>query len=51
MSCLCPGFADSKTLNEDKRDKLFEVIKKTDYIGWMIVSLSAAELSNKMLQK
>lgn len=27
------------------------MIKKTDYIGWMVVSLSAAELSNKMLQK
>ena len=45
------ALADSKTLNEEKRDRLFEVIKKTDYIGWMVVSLSAAELSNKMLQK
>ena len=43
--------ADSKTLTEEKREKLFDVIQKSDYIGWMVVSLSAAELSNKMLQR
>lgn len=51
--CLLVTFllSDSKTLTEDKREKLFEVIKASDYIAWMVVSLSAAELSNKMCQR
>lgn len=52
-SCLLVTsfLSDSKTLTEDKREKLFEVIKASGYIAWMVVSLSAAELSNKMCQR
>ncbi|XP_064599605.1 ribonuclease H2 subunit A-like [Liolophura sinensis] len=46
------GFADSKTLNEEQRDGLFEKIKNaTDVMGWMVDILSPAFISNSMLRR
>ena len=45
------GFADSKQLTESQRDSLFEKIKGSDKIGYITHSLSAHELSTKMLRK
>ncbi|KAG0002447.1 Ribonuclease H2 subunit A [Entomortierella chlamydospora] len=60
--CYCPlskadelanlGFADSKTLKEDERDNLLEVImSRPDLIGWSVRVLSPMDISNSMLRK
>ncbi|KAF9951921.1 DNA replication licensing factor mcm8 [Mortierella alpina] len=60
--CYCPlskkdeladlGFADSKTLKEDERDSLLEVImSRPDLIGWSVRVLSPMDISNSMLRK
>ncbi|KAF9193575.1 Ribonuclease H2 subunit A [Haplosporangium sp. Z 767] len=60
--CYCPlskkdelaklGFADSKTLKEDARDNLLEVImSRPDLIGWSVRVLSPMDISNSMLRK
>ncbi|GJJ68591.1 ribonuclease H2 subunit A [Entomortierella parvispora] len=60
--CYCPlakkdeladlGFADSKTLKEDERDNLLEVIQsRPDLIGWSVRVLSPMDISNSMLRK
>ncbi|KAA0176956.1 hypothetical protein FNF27_01778 [Cafeteria roenbergensis] len=43
------GFQDSKTLTPEARDKLFEGLKATGRIGWVIRRVSAEEISAKML--
>jgi ribonuclease H2 subunit A len=45
------GFADSKQLTEEQREKIFEKIKETQFkdIGFFTKILSADYLSNKML--
>ncbi|XP_013415716.1 ribonuclease H2 subunit A isoform X1 [Lingula anatina] len=46
------GFADSKVLNEEQREKLFEKIKNsTEVLGWMIEVLSPNFISNSMLRR
>ena len=45
------GFMDSKQLTEARRDELFKSIKNSDLIGYIVHSLSAHELSTKMLRK
>ncbi|KAF9557028.1 DNA replication licensing factor mcm8 [Mortierella alpina] len=60
--CYCPlskkdeladlGFADSKTLKEDERDNLLEVImSRPDLIGWSVRVLSPMDISNSMLRR
>ncbi|KAG0046936.1 Ribonuclease H2 subunit A [Gryganskiella cystojenkinii] len=60
--CYCPlsksdeladlGFADSKTLKEEERDNLLEVIQsRPDLIGWSVRVLSPMDISNSMLRK
>lgn len=60
--CYCPlskqeeladlGFADSKTLKEDERDNLLDVImSRPDIIGWSVRVLSPMDISNSMLRK
>ncbi|XP_047144183.1 ribonuclease H2 subunit A [Hydra vulgaris] len=60
--CYCPismikklsdlGFADSKTLTEEKRDNLLSVIENNcDFIGWAIKIISPTEISNEMLRR
>ncbi|KAI1316076.1 Ribonuclease H2 subunit A [Mortierella claussenii] len=60
--CYCPlskadeladlGFADSKTLKENERDNLLEVItSRPDLIGWSVRVLSPMDISNSMLRK
>ncbi|XP_065869621.1 ribonuclease H2 subunit A isoform X2 [Euphorbia lathyris] len=44
-------FADSKTLKEDKREELFEMLKANESIGWAVDVIDPRELSTKMLQK
>eukprot|EP00960_Hanusia_phi_P039844 754085-Hanusia_phi.AAC.2 len=45
------GFADSKTLTEEKREVLFEQIKESEVLGWLVDVLSAKQLSGSMLQR
>ena len=45
------AYADSKTLTEEKRDKLFEQMKKDAQLGWLVDVISAEALSTKMLRK
>lgn len=45
------NFADSKTLKEEKREELFEILKSDDSIGWAVDVLDPRELSAKMLKK
>ena len=45
------GFADSKQLTEQQRDDLFDTIKESSIVGYITHSLSANELSTKMLRK
>ena len=45
------AYADSKTLTEEKREVLFEKLKADGAMGWMVDSISAAELSAKMLRR
>ncbi|XP_062507785.1 ribonuclease H2 subunit A-like [Corticium candelabrum] len=60
--CFCPlsekerfaqmGFADSKQLSEEKREKLFEDIKKaTEFVGWSVEILSPSFISTSMLAR
>ncbi|KAG0233389.1 Ribonuclease H2 subunit A [Actinomortierella wolfii] len=60
--CYCPierqdelkamGFADSKTLKEDERDNLLDVIvSRQDMIGWSVRVLSPMDISNSMLRQ
>jgi len=60
--CYCPvsrkerlanlGFADSKTLTEEKRDNLLKVIEENaDFIGWAIKIISPTQISNDMLRR
>ncbi|XP_063902544.1 ribonuclease H2 subunit A-like [Zophobas morio] len=44
-------FNDSKLIKEDKREKLFKLIKITEYIGWAATVISPLDISAKMLQK
>ena len=43
--------ADSKTLNEEQREKLFEMINTAEYLGWKVEILSPTHISNSMLQR
>lgn len=44
------GFADSKQLTEDQREKFFAVIKReSSFMGWIVRSLSPADISAGML--
>jgi len=45
------GFADSKTLSEAARDRLLDVIQKSNFIAYMTKSLPPEYLSNMMLKK
>lgn len=42
---------DSKTLNEEKREELFETLKGNNDIGWAVDVIDPKELSAKMLKK
>ncbi|KAK6454170.1 ribonuclease HII-domain-containing protein [Scheffersomyces xylosifermentans] len=49
------GFADSKTLKEDKRDQLFGIIENKDHelnknVGWATTSMTARDISSGMLR-
>ncbi|ELT99170.1 hypothetical protein CAPTEDRAFT_183401 [Capitella teleta] len=62
-TCFCPiadkerlkemGFADSKTLTEEKRENLFQKIQaaEADLIGWAVHILSPNQISNSMLRR
>jgi ribonuclease H2 subunit A len=41
------GFADSKTLDADQRSLLFEVIQKSEWIGWSINCISPQDISSQ----
>lgn len=43
--------ADSKVLNEEQREKLFELINTAEYLGWKVEILSPNHISNSMLQR
>ncbi|GFS18918.1 ribonuclease [Elysia marginata] len=46
------GFADSKTLTEEQRDKIFsEINSSLDLLGWMVEILSPAYISRSMLRR
>lgn len=45
------AYADSKTLTEEKREALFEQLQRDPQMGWMTDTISAAELSAKMLRR
>ena len=46
------GFADSKTLNEQQRDDLFDVIKENNQLfGWAVHILSPQLISSSMLRR
>jgi len=60
--CYCPvgqdgdlkelGAADSKTLSEEQREKLFTSIHEhNEYIGWSIEMISPAYISNSMYKR
>ncbi|XP_057310865.1 ribonuclease H2 subunit A-like isoform X2 [Hydractinia symbiolongicarpus] len=60
--CFCPismkekladlGFADSKTINEENRDRLLAVIEENkDYIGWAVKVICPTQISNDMLRR
>uniref|UniRef100_A0A7N0V7V1 Ribonuclease n=1 Tax=Kalanchoe fedtschenkoi TaxID=63787 RepID=A0A7N0V7V1_KALFE len=44
-------FADSKTLKEEKREELYEILKAERAIGWAVDVIDPRELSAKMLKK
>lgn len=61
-TCYCPiskietlnslGFADSKTLNEQARNTLFDVINENSEIfGWMATACSPQDISRHMLRR
>jgi ribonuclease H2 subunit A len=43
--------ADSKTLTEVEREKLFEKINDSDFVGWMLEILSPNVICNNMLKR
>lgn len=43
------GFADSKTLTEEKREKLYAVIQQTEWLGCHVGNLTAWDISRRML--
>ncbi|KAF9676548.1 hypothetical protein SADUNF_Sadunf08G0013500 [Salix dunnii] len=45
------NFADSKTLKEEKREKLLENLKANELLGWAVDVIDPRELSAKMLKK
>jgi len=45
------GFADSKQLKKEVRESLFETIKSSDFLEWIIHIISPEEISDKMLSK
>ncbi|KAL8161798.1 hypothetical protein V2J09_013287 [Rumex salicifolius] len=45
------SFADSKTLKEEKREEVFELLKVNESIGWAVDVIDPRELSAKMLKK
>lgn len=60
--CYCPvsqhedlksaGVADSKTLTEEKREQIFEIIdNKKDSVGWSLQILSPLYISNCMYKR
>ncbi|XP_023216522.1 ribonuclease H2 subunit A-like isoform X1 [Centruroides sculpturatus] len=45
-------FADSKTLTEENRERLFRIIdENNDFIGWMLEIISPNTISNSMLKR
>jgi ribonuclease H2 subunit A len=42
------GFDDSKALSADSRAQLFEKMRSTEGLGWVVRLISAAEISDKM---
>lgn len=48
---ICCGSADSKKLTEDRRDELFDVVKKETRMGWAVDSSSPQDLSAQMLSR
>ncbi len=60
-TCWCPksksdllrslGFADSKTLTEEQRERLFALIKKTKELAWAVDVISSEDISDKMLRR
>ena len=42
---------DSKTLKEEKREKLLENLKANELLGWAVDVIDPRELSAKMLKK
>eukprot|EP01083_Nonionella_stella_P051869 137739_1 len=59
--CYCPaskedelkkmGFADSKVLTAEQRETLFEDIKKSDFLGWLVDVLSPDSISANMFRR
>jgi ribonuclease H2 subunit A len=48
---LVISVTDSKTLNEEQREKFFEMINTAEYLGWKVEVLSPNHISNCMLQR
>ena len=51
MHAFCRSFADSKTLNEEKRDTLFQEIAEDGSLGTAVDVLDACILSAQMLAR
>ena len=51
MHAICRSFADSKTLNEEKRDTLFQEIAEDASLGTAVDVLDACILSAQMLAR
>ncbi|XP_042228891.1 ribonuclease H2 subunit A-like isoform X2 [Homarus americanus] len=60
--CFCPvskhedlkaaGVADSKTLSEEQREKIFSIMhENSDYIGWSLEVISPLNISNSMYKR
>jgi len=59
-ACICPrakledlkttGVFDSKQLTDEKRRELFEMIKRSSYLEWIIDSIPADWMSESMMQ-
>jgi ribonuclease H2 subunit A len=45
------GFDDSKALTEQMRTSLFEKIKKTPEVGYVVRTIQSAEISSNMFRK
>eukprot|EP00741_Cyanophora_paradoxa_P016859 tig00020943_g16283.t1 len=60
-TCFCPvskleqlkalKCADSKTLSEAQREGLFEVIRKSNFVGWKVTSIPPCDISRKSLAR